>query len=407
MLRGYLGFGGACVALLAALAIALQKSGTVDVLALIQPRPSIDETYQRGFRSEVMAKINHLRLGASIEGVRGDEDLQAFLADFVATHENPGEIDLREVFDVVQKRFPGAQYLAANLVVSRDREDLIGRIAAWPESVNSEFESVNTAVFADGGKLGVLGVMARRIPEFSLAAANSGGGKFHNRCPHCGEVHALEIELEARTLIVSCPYCDKPFDIFANDTAGRIRRACEFFDEFSLPTFPAVGSASETETVVSIWAEIANRCEYELDNEISADREVWKSSRETWADRAGDCEDTAILLADALISAGIDARVAIGWNGNIGQHAWVVVRADGEQFLLESTLQEEITAENLAPLAEAADFYHPEQLFDRTRLYYADTTTTGFGADCFSPEKWQGLPFGAPEVASKPRLSLR
>ncbi|MEO0415269.1 MAG: transglutaminase-like domain-containing protein, partial [Verrucomicrobiota bacterium] len=120
--------------------------------------------------------------------------------------------------------------------------------------------------------------------------------------------------------------------------------------------------------------------------------EVWKTPEETWTEKKGDCEDTSILLADALISAGFEARVAIGWNGNIGQHAWTVVKIEGAQYVIESTLPEPQSAADMMVAEEAAHFYKPEQLFDRDNLYFQNTDPDNAAADYFSSEAWQGVP---------------
>jgi transcription elongation factor Elf1 len=407
MVRSLISFGGLAVVLLTAFSIILQRTGTVDVVGLLFPLEEVDESFQRGFRSDAIAKINRIRLAGELEGLRVDEEIQGRLTQFVDSHSDPTEIDLQRVFDDLQGTFPGAQYLAANLVTSDSREDLLSKIGAWDAVVSSEFNVINTVVFTSGRTIGALGVMSRRISQFSLGAANRVGGKFFNRCPHCDEVHALEVEKESRTLILSCPYCDRPFDVLASDTSGRIRRASDFFEDFQLSEND-VGKALQSSEgrIVSLWSRIAERCEYELDQEYSEAREVWKSSSETWAERAGDCEDTSILLADVLISAGFDARVAIGWNGNIGQHAWVVVRVGDKQYVLESTFQQEISAESMVDLAEAADFYQPEQLFDRENLYFSSALPDVFRKDCFSPELWQAIPVKSTD-SSQPKFSQR
>ena len=120
--------------------------------------------------------------------------------------------------------------------------------------------------------------------------------------------------------------------------------------------------------------------------------EVWKTARETWREAAGDCEDTSILLADVLIGAGFDARVAIGWNGNIGQHAWVVVRLGDRQYILESTLQKKIERSDLAAIGDASAFYQPEQLFDRDEIYYTTARADHFRVDYFARDLWKPVP---------------
>ncbi len=408
MVRGLLCFGGLVAAALIAYSFGSKQSGGFDFASLLRPLPEVNESYQRGFRSDAIAHINRARIPLSIDEAGVDEDIQKFLHAFVAQHPRPEEIELDAVFNDLQSRFPGAQYLAANLVTSGSREELLGKLAGWTAVASPDFNRVNTAVFTHGRRLGALAVMSRRIPAFSLRAANEEGGRFFNQCPHCGEVHALEIEKESRTLILSCPYCELPFDVLAADTAGQIRRAPDFFDGFKLLEHPAAKTQMTSEQrILALWQRIADQCDYQLDQDHSdeKEREVWKHSRQTWDEEAGDCEDTSILLADALMSAGFEARVAIGWNGNIGQHAWVVVRVGDRQYVLESTLQDEITLENLVIASQAAAFYQPEQLFDRENLYFTEADESDFRRDYFSPSLWKKLPVRVDRKA--PTLSLR
>jgi len=393
MIRSLICSGGMFLAVVMTSATALQMTGRFDVVGVFFPRSAVDDCFQRGFRSDAMAEMNRVRRPLGVEEIRGDEALQHWLVDFVSRSPAPESLKLESVFESVQRQFPGAQYLAANLVTSPDRESLLTSLTNWEATANSDFETVNTAVFVSGRRYGALAILSRRIPRFSLARANETGGRFFNCCPHCAETHALELDRESRTLILSCPYCDLPFDVLALDTHGTIRRAPDFFEGFEM--VEPVGeesSALPLDRVVGLWKRVADRCDYEFDHDRSENKEVWKTPSETWNDAAGDCEDTSILLADVLLSAGFDARVAIGWNGNIGQHAWVVLRLADEQFVIETTLQDEITPESLTPIAEAADFYQPEQLFDRDRIFYSVADPAEFGRDCFSPDLWRAIP---------------
>lgn len=406
MVRGLLSFGSVMLAAGLALSAGLHVSGRVDLLGVFRAMPEIDATFQRGFRSDAISRINRVRVPGGVDEVRGDESLQTYLESFVQAHPKPADLELDEVFDALQSRFPGAQYLAANLVTSRNREDLLGKIGGWTAVANPEFDAINTTVFRAGGRLGALAVMSRRIPEFSLHAANEKGGRFHNRCPHCKVIHALELDRDSRTLILSCPHCELPFDVLAVDISGEIRRATDFFEGFTLPGEPVSKEGSEEDRILALWQRIAAHCTYELDQERPSGeegevREVWKRPSETWQEATGDCEDTAILLADVLVGAGFDARVAIGWNGNIGQHAWVVVKTAERQYLLETTLQQEVTREDLVEIGEGTDFYRPEQLFDEERIYYTTARPERFGRDYFSESLWKSVPVPPVEALSQ------
>lgn len=397
MVRGLLSFGGLFLAAGAALFAGLKEPAGVDLIGIFRPVREIDAAFQRGFRSDAMVRANRLRSAAGVGEIRVDEPIQAFVGEWVASHPRPLDLELDEVFDAVQRRFPGAQYLAANLLSSGNREELLDKLSGWTAVASADFDAVSTAVFPTGRRFGALAVLSRRIPEFSLRAANERGGRFHNQCPHCETIHALELDREARTLILSCPHCDLPFDVLAMDSEGRVRRAMEYLEGFSLSGPESVAGAAAEDRIVELWRRVAEHCEYQLDQDRDGDgtddcREVWKSSRQTWAEAAGDCEDTSILLADLLIGAGFEARVAIGWNGNIGQHAWVVVRCGERQYLIETTLQKEIVREDLAEVVSVAAFYQPEQLFDRTRLYYSTARPDHFGSDYFGDAIWRAVP---------------
>lgn len=393
MIRGLLCVGGLMLVAGAALLIGLQKTGHIDVLSVANPIPEIDEAFQRGFRSDVMANINEVRMPIGAEMVGGDDALQAYVNELVSQHKDPENLSLEMVFNSVQERFPGAQYLAANLVTASVRENLVSRISGWTAIGNPDFNVVNTAVFKSKRGIGALSVLSRRIPAFSLIAANQDGGRFHNKCPHCDEVHALELDRESRTIILSCPYCDLPFDVLASDTADTIHRATDFFEGFDLERGnTALTSLSDEERILNIWKQVADQCEYQLDQELGDVSEVWKRPSETWTQQAGDCEDTAILLTDALITAGFEARVAIGWNGNIGQHAWVAVKTEKGEYILESTLQKELGMGDLVDVEIASAFYQPEQLFDQEYLYYTTARPENFTKDYFSESLWKLIP---------------
>lgn len=366
----------------------------------------VDQNYKDSFQVELLQEFNDLREVAQLASLDEDDSLQAFLEDWVARQPDPALINFDEVFAEVQEAYPGAQYLAANLATGSGREELIGKLSGWSSLGNPDFQAVNTVVFSTRHQVGALSLLSHSIPPYTLAAANEVGGRFYNTCPHCRKLHAVEIEKVPRTLILSCPSCGLPFAVLAANRDGEIRPVTSFFDYLKLPEGDETADlSSDEERVLALWNKVEARCVYELDAEGEALQEVWKSSQETWADGVGDCEDTAILLADVLLSAGFEARVAIGWNGNIGQHAWVVVRCGEQQYVLESTLEGVIEVEQMSPLSEAAPFYQPEQLFDREHVYVTNSPPDVFRADYFSPAIWQVIPESTSE--SQHRLSQR
>lgn len=118
---------------------------------------------------------------------------------------------------------------------------------------------------------------------------------------------------------------------------------------------------------------LAQRKLYQLDAEQHGGRqELWQNSAQAWRALRGDCEDHAILLADWLISEGIDARVVVGkYQG--GGHAWVVAIRDGKAFLLEATDKRVGKSWNHYPLAGLDQHYVPQLMFNRQQFW----TNTG------------------------------
>lgn len=114
---------------------------------------------------------------------------------------------------------------------------------------------------------------------------------------------------------------------------------------------------------------LAQRKVYQLDSEQHQGRqELWQNSAQAWQALRGDCEDHAILLADWLISEGIDARVVVGkYQG--GGHAWVVAIRNGQAFLLEATDKRVGKSWNHYPLASLNQHYEPEMMFNREQFW--------------------------------------
>jgi len=114
---------------------------------------------------------------------------------------------------------------------------------------------------------------------------------------------------------------------------------------------------------------LAQRKVYQLDSEQhQGRRELWQNSAQAWQALRGDCEDHAILLADWLISQGIDARVVVGKYQSEG-HAWVVAIRSGQAFLLEATDKRVGKSWNHYPLASLNQHYEPEMMFNREQFW--------------------------------------
>ena len=142
---------------------------------------------------------------------------------------------------------------------------------------------------------------------------------------------------------------------------------------------------SELETLMTIWRDVADRCTYVFDAERIAGGDAWQDPSETYKLGGGDCEDTSLLLADMLISAGIEARMAIGLVKG-GGHAWVAAKADGKEYLLESTIPSLGDGDRPAYVEEDAFDYMPLFLVDRGGIYVK--RRNGWTGDYFSSGVW-------------------
>jgi len=112
---------------------------------------------------------------------------------------------------------------------------------------------------------------------------------------------------------------------------------------------------------------------YQLDSEQYKTVEMWQNSAQAFVLPRGDCEDHAIILADWLISEGVDAKVVVGTYNTQG-HAWVVASLNNKQFILEATAKRQRKSWNHYPLAELALNYHPQYMFNR-RDFWVNSAT--------------------------------
>jgi hypothetical protein len=345
---------------------------------------------QEQFLHKALTDINSRRSDLNLSSLKEDPDIAEALSRFGASQTKLASAELEPLFATLQSQFPGAQYLSATMLLDPRDTGLHSGLTKWDDASNPEFESLSTLAFRDGLRQGCIAVLSRRLPEFDLEQANRIGGRFFQICPHCRTAHGVEIDRHSQTLILTCPDCKMPYEVLAADTDGQFRRASDYFEGFKLPNAPVLAEKPSVSRMVSVWAEVLQHCDYEYDRVGLNKGEAWKMPSQTWKDARGDCEDTSLLLADALISAGIDARVAVGWNIHIGQHAWCVARVDGRQYILESTQRlKPGTLPSPIPVANGANEFQPEQTISPGKLHFRKGGAARSGcADYWSPEMW-------------------
>jgi hypothetical protein len=130
----------------------------------------------------------------------------------------------------------------------------------------------------------------------------------------------------------------------------------------------------------------------------------WQTALQTQTRGMGDCEDSAILLADWLAARGYDVRVALGKYGDIGGHAWCVVRLEGIEYLLESTSEGRPDFDQPPLVSRIGSRYVPEVLFDRWHLYTRKTNHQNWNGDYWSPEQWTKI---TPPDTEVPEISAK
>lgn len=116
---------------------------------------------------------------------------------------------------------------------------------------------------------------------------------------------------------------------------------------------------------------------YQLDSAQYNTLEMWQNSAQAFMFPRGDCEDHALILADWLISEGVDAKVVVGTYKD-GGHAWVVATIDQKDFLLEPTSKRVGKTWNHFPLASLATHYQAGYMFNRENFWVNTNKTSSY-----------------------------
>ncbi|MEM9480086.1 MAG: transglutaminase-like domain-containing protein [Verrucomicrobiota bacterium] len=240
--------------------------------------------------------------------------------------------------------------------------------------------------FKKSGTLQSLVITARRLPRFSPEMLSDNGREFFNQCVLCGEGHTGKIVRANRAVVLTCPHCDRDYDLLAMRVDGSYARVNDLLRAFEPPSAYAVDRVVQDE-VIDIWAAVGRHCNYVKDKYTPDGQEdAWQTSRETVRFGNGDCEDTSILLCDWLLSRGIEARVAVGEHREAGGHAWVVAKIDGKEHILETTTAS-AGRHRLPELLSVAKDYYPNFLFDHDGIYFR--RRQGWTAEYWSAKEWR------------------
>lgn len=353
--------------------------------------PEITPTLEEKFRRALIRRSNQFRkVGGVTDQISIDAELQRELKRLMSQNRELSQERLTNLLEQLNDRFPSAHALAAQVEIRETDKALGTALSNWPEAHSADFNALSIYLFDAGKKRGGLMVLSRRLPEFSTASYGGDySGPYHQKCSLCSTSYATQLQHAEGAGYLACPSCREVFAIVVGTPDGRVRHASEFFEGFAFPLFSA--RSDQYGTLLEVWRRVLEEVAYKLDEDsYEGALDVWKSPSETWEDHGGDCEDTSILLCDALISAGIDARVAVGLSTTEGEpqgHAWVVAKIGHQQYLLESTGDPHLLRQPLRVEKEAGD-YQPIYQFDPASIYM---TRGGEPADCddyWSSDRW-------------------
>lgn len=234
------------------------------------------------------------------------------------------------------------------------------------------------------------------LPELTLASLNAGtSDAFVDQCPHCRKRMSLLCEKSGCGMAVDCPDCGRRCRVLAQDTNGQYRDATTFLLRSPCPE--VAPGTDPLDAMLSLWQSAVRRISYVEDHDpAGAVVDHWQTPGQTLRRGAGDCEDSALLLTDWLLTRSISARMAMGKMDG-GGHAWCIARVGGTDYLLEATNRNPDM--NNLPVVKRGDGYEPVTLIDREALYVRAHPTEPFDGDYWSPKKWIRLPRTKPAAA--------
>jgi predicted transglutaminase-like cysteine proteinase len=360
---------------------------------LFDPAESLDLD---GFNAEVLGQVNVRRgvMGAPLAA--SPDDLRNWLVRRSVAGGGLGSA--QEVVASLQEDLPVYADLEARLVTTRRQREALDSVVNWTPASSAQYTHLATIVTRDASapdEVVCLAVVARKLPNFEPGLLDQPHAEFCARCPQCGHEQPATVERSPNGVVLYCHDCRRPYAMLCQDLAGKYRYVNEFLTGFEPPAYFPEGLSREEE-MLAIWKAVLAQCRYARDAEgIAGPRDYWQTPAETHGFANGDCEDTSILLTDWLTSRGFEARVALGQmtdDNGVGEgHAWVVVRLDGKDYLLETTGR--LDEEGRPPTVAAwGHYYSPQYLFDRDKVYFRKTE--GWTPDYWSKVQWAGIPQG-------------
>lgn len=347
-----------------------------------------------GFRpaeveGHVAKTIHTARSTARVRSLQPDGELHDWLKDRM---KKDGLPDLDSLTRDLQLSHPRYINVAAYAMQSPSTGGLLEQLGGWSDKADASFTHEAIVARPRPSLMGFecVVVVGTQIPEFSPEAMGRGGDKFYSICSLCGKGQPCQIPMRTRSFSLDCPHCHRTYALLAVDTHQRFHYVNEYLTGFE-PTAHFSNRLSRLEELLTVWKAVIKGIRYVPDSADSdPDNDAWQIAPETQKLGKGDCEDSAIYLADWLLARGFEARVCVGRCAEMGGHAWVIVRLNGKCYLLESTNSNADT--KVLPLAdEMGSRYVPEASFDRKAFYLRVNPDTSWDGDYWTESKWQRI----------------
>ncbi len=373
-----------------AVAMAMMRNGQVETwkawVGALTKSSSSSFSKDR-FQADLFDRVNYSRMEMKRDPLKIDPELEKFLQRFV---DGASTEDLSSILDDVKTALPRYYGVWGCTASKPSLEVLLGEVQAFATTTDETATHMACVLIESGGGLSntCLLVTGQRLQDFSPElVGKSGTQSFFNICALCNHPHICEVSSQQRSMTLECPSCRKTYAVVAADSHGRFRYVNEFLTGYHPPAkFPK--DQTRIMKLFTIWSAVHDHCVYLKDPGAKKSQvDCWQTAVETQNILRGDCEDSSIYLADWLTSAGFDARVALGRYGDLGGHAWCVVRLDDREYLLEST-EGRPDPENPPLVGLVGSRYVPEVQFDRKAIYVRAVQKRDWGSDYWNTKAW-------------------
>lgn len=339
------------------------------------------------FEIDLVDRINYTRRLSKLSEMHVDAELETWMRSYSESIKADDLDGLIAMLQIQQPRYFQVRVGSARAKVLRD---LAEQFQDFSKKIEPQNEHMGVLVRRQPTGFGYEAILVtgQRMDNFSPESLNARkADTFFSICPHCKHPHPCKASIAQRGIKLDCPSCGRDYGVLAPDERGKFRFVNDFLTGYQPPARYSQ-EGSRLHEMFTIWSAVVNNCVYTKDtSDKHANRDAWQFAVETITRGRGDCEDSSLLLADWLISRGFNARVALGRYGDLGQHAWVVTRVDGIDYLLEST-EGHPSPEKPPYLADVGARYVPETLFDREALYVRSNPSDHSGGDYWSSKTW-------------------